>query len=226
MDNKGSVMRFISLDPSDLRIEALAPEKNNPGVFREVTFRAGEISYVMNVSDKVSALVIKNGVTIPVALPYQELKRMIYEPDFRAVSPLDLKPFTGAAVKGVLVPALADEFNDESGPSGDKQPGLQISAILRKNYSNETKRFDFPESFVTSYEALVSGTRAKNKLSVTVHFNQKKTRGPFGTGDAALDMPYEDFMAALIKAKKDGQESLDLGALFVANPKKYGFNPE
>ncbi|MCE9507277.1 MAG: hypothetical protein K8R48_03035 [Alphaproteobacteria bacterium] len=211
-------MRFISLDASDLRIEALVPEKNNVGVIRTILFRAGEISYVMDVSDKVSALVLKNNVTIAVALPYQELNRMIYEPDFRQASLLDLKPFTGPAIKDVLVPKLADEFNAPS------KSGLVISAILRRGSSNNAVGFDFSESDIASYSD-ESGTRSKTGHSVRIIFNAL-AKTPFGK-DAThhIDMPYADFMKELVNAKKNGLAKLDLCSLFVANPNRYGFDP-
>lgn len=218
MENKDHVMRFISLDASDLRIEALVPEKNNVGVIRTILFRAGEISYVMDVSDKVSALVLKNNVTIAVALPYQELNRMIYEPDFRQASLLDLKPFTGPAIKDVLVPKLADEFNAPS------KSGLVISAILRRGSSNNAVGFDFSESDIASYSD-ESGTRSKTGHSVRIIFNAL-AKTPFGK-DAThhIDMPYADFMKELVNAKKNGLAKLDLCSLFVANPNRYGFDP-
>jgi hypothetical protein len=217
MENKDHVMRFISLDASDLRIAALVPEKNNPNIFRAITFRAGEISYLMEAGEGVSALVLKNSVTVPVALAYQELNRMIYEPDFRAGNILDLTAVTGQAAKDVRVSRLADEFNAPS------KSGLVISAILRRGSSNSAVGFDFSESDIASY-ADESGTRAKTGHSVRIFFNDS-VKTPFGKeATHHLDMPYSDFIKELFNAKKNGLAKLDLCSLFVANPNRYGFN--
>jgi hypothetical protein len=219
MDNKDRHMRFISLDPSDLRIAALVPEKNNDGVFRTILFRAGEISYMMDVNVMVSILVLKSNVIIPVAMPLKKLEQMVYEPDFRAGDVLDLKPFTGETVKDAQVPELSDKFNTKS------KSGLFISAILRKGNSNNAVNFNFSESDVASYAA-ESGTRAKTSKSVKIVFNAS-VNTPFGK-DAShhLDMPYEDFIKELVSAKTKGLPKLDLCTLFVANPQRYGFDPE
>jgi hypothetical protein len=217
MDNKDRHMRFISLDQTDLRIEALAPEKNNAGVFHAIHFRASEISYLMEVNDKVSALVLKSNVTIPVALPHQQLDRMIYEPDFRAELVLDLKPVTGKIVKDV--PELADEFNTKT------KFGLAISAILRRGNNNTAIPFDFFEDDIKSYEP-VTGTRSKTTTGVKIVFNPS-VNPPFGKNESHhLDMPYEDFIKELFNAKAKKAQKLDLCALFVTNPTRYGFDPE
>jgi hypothetical protein len=217
MDKKDHNMRFISLDPADLRIEALAPEKNNADVFHTILFRLGEISYLMDVNAEVSALVLKNSITIPVALPYKKLEQMVYAPDFRTGDTLDLKPFTGETVKDVLVPSLADEFNAKS--------GLRISVMLRKLSSTSTIPFDFYESDIAQYISS-NGTKAKEGLSVKIVFNSSVKKLPFGENKAFIDMSYEDFMREFSAAKAAGQAKLDLIALFAAHPQKYGYKPE
>ena len=216
MENEGHRMRFISLDSSDLRITALAPEKNHADIFCKISFRASDIAYVREVNAAVSALVLKSAVTIPAALPFEELERMIYEPDFRADLVLDLKPFTGQAVKDVQVPTLSDEFNARS--------SLVISALLRQANSNSTARFEFSESDISSLEAFDTN-RSRSGCSVKIHFNSS-VKPPFGENSANLDMPYDDFLKALVETKKSGLTRLDLCALFVAHPRKYGLDPQ
>ncbi|MBI3441973.1 MAG: hypothetical protein HY052_09295 [Proteobacteria bacterium] len=217
----GKTLHFVSHDPSEVLIDALVPEKNNSNVFHRVSFKASVIDHVMQVNDAVSALVLKSNLTIPVAHPFQKLREMIYDPDLSAGQCLDLTPVTGLVVKDALVPALTDEVK----LSGEfnQSASLMINAILRKPGTNEVINCSFSAAAVSSYEPLVTN-RTKSGSAVAIHFNAA-VRDPFGTGKANLDMPYDDFIALLANAKNKGSTTLDLCAMFVANPDKYGFNP-
>ena len=203
-------------------IDALAPEKDDPNIFHPVTFKASSVDYIREVNDTVSALVLKSGLTIPVACPFQELKQMVYEPDLAAGPSLDLTPVTGPAVKDVMVARLADEvkISDEF----NQNSSLMISALLRKTSTNQVINCTFSEDAVSSYEPKET-PRAKSGLTITIHFNTA-VRDPFGTGEANLDMPYDEFITFLTDAKKKGSKTLDLCSLFAANPKRYGLNPQ
>ena len=158
--SKDPIIRFYSTDPSELLIEARVPEKNNPAVFHAIAFKANAVDYVMEVNDAVSALVLKSGVTIAVAHPFQKLKEMVYDPNFRSGPSLDLTAVTGEAVKNISLRRLADEFKTEA-------KSLKIRAFLREMYSNRTAQIDFSEADISSYEPS-SNTRAKTKESVTL----------------------------------------------------------
>ena len=213
MSNADDKISFSSLD-RDVLIEALAPQKG-ASEFHALIFRASAIDCLMEVNEKVSAIVLRNGITIPVALPYQKLKQSVYAPDFKDGPILNLLNETGHAAKDILVPGLSDEFNDKA--------GLVIRATLRKLGTNETVRMDFSEAAMLSY-APDSNTRSKTSHSVLVKFTPE-TNVPLNTQTAHIDMPYEDFMTYLDEAKKKGLKTLDLCTTFINNPKKYGFDP-
>ena len=215
MENVKRTPKIISLDQQDLLIDAMAAEKNDATAFHAIAFRSNTIEYLMEVNDTVSVLVLKSNLNIPVALPFQELKQMIYAPDLSAGAALDLTPVTGHAVQNVLVPALADTFNaKENAP-------LMIHATLRKYQSDLTVDFDFNENAIASYQ-VVNNTRAKLDSSVSITFNKAATTGPFGTSHAYIDMPYNDFVALIAEANKKGMKTLDLCKFFENNPLKCG----
>lgn len=210
--------RSFSTDPSDLLIDAAVCDKNNPGVFHTITFKVASIQYLTDVNEKASAIVLNGGTVIPVACPRVELKQMVYNPDLAAGLNLDLTPLTGQVAADIVAPALADEFN--------KKSGLTVHALLRKSSSDKVIHYTFSERDISAYEP-VEGTRAKCGESVMVYFNAASgKKGPFDDGKAMLDMPYQDFVERLTKAKSAGSSAVDFAALFVAHPGKYGFDCE
>lgn len=220
MADIGKGHSIYTYDPAALRVDAMAAEKNNAGVFHPVSFRTTAIEYVMEIKDGVSAMVLYSGVTIPVALPFEKLKQMIYEPNIRDGMVVDLMKVTGTAVKDVLAPKLAEKFNQQ-GPG--LKTALKIKAYLRANAENRFVEFSFYETDIASLTP-ETGTRSKTKKSVSIKFNTAVKKGPFGS-EALLDMPHEDYLLYVSSAKSQGVPELDLCKIFVDNPGKYGFNP-
>lgn len=216
-ENADSGFKILSVDQPEMLIEAFVPEKNNPAQFHRVAFKTSAIEYLMEINDRVSCVVLKNSLTIPVALSFRELKRAIHEPDFKTGASLDLTLITGKAVADIRMPQLADAFN-----AANNAKGMLIRAVLRKWQSNECVVREFYESDVASFE-IKTLTRSKSEESIQINFNASAEK-PFA-GGVILDMPHDDFFYYLNREKDLGSGTLDLCAVFASDQKKYGFNP-
>ena len=97
--------------------------------FSSFSFPDIEVSGVMDRGEKGSALVLRSGVEIPVALTYEQLEQKIYQPDG---SVIDLRTVTGEAAKS---PANTNQ----SPAPGDKMPDGTIYA----GFSPDTGRAMF-----------------------------------------------------------------------------------
>lgn len=182
------------------------------GEFRPISFAVTAVDGVVGVGDQGSALVLRSGITIPVALPYEVLEEKIYASDFREAV-LDLRDVTGNAALSVVSPKLAEKIEV-------KPEGFMIRALVRKRYSTETSVIEFRESDL----ALMTPedtNRSRCGRSVTLTFNAASKIRPF-EGVANLDMPYNDFIYCLSNAREQGLETLDLFNIFAKNPGKYG----
>ena len=83
----------------DRLIRVLVPDQHDSS-FHPSSFPESEIQSVDGLGEDRSALVLRSGVVIPVALPYEELEQKIYSPDIRTDSSvLDLRHATGNAAK-------------------------------------------------------------------------------------------------------------------------------
>src|SRR5260370_42273506 len=100
----------------------VADEKGNS--FLPTTFPETQVERVMGLGEDRSALVLRSGVKIPVALSYEQLEQKIYQPNFRNDGPaLDLRDVTGEATK----PKAPANTNQAPAP-GDKMPDGTIYA--------------------------------------------------------------------------------------------------
>jgi len=186
---------FTSRDVADRLIRAwIMDEKEN--CFRPFSFTSSAVDGMMGLDEKRSALVLRSGIKIPVALSHEELERKIYTPDFREPV-LDLRNVTGKA-------ALPPQFT--------------IRAFLRKPAQDNVVACAFLEAGIASIIA-ISGK------SLRIDFNAAAENPPFEDGGAILDMPQGDFIALLAAAKAQGQDTLDLCQVFRDNPQKYRFKP-
>lgn len=208
---------FTSLDSADRLITAVAAEKGNAGAFHPVIFRPDAVDHLMGINKKASAIVLKSGVIIPVALPLQELKEKIYAPSLIDGNEIDLTAVTGEVARAIVAPRLSDEFNTKA--------ELKIRAIIRQGGENTVKIVEFPESAIINFTEEGS-TRAIGKRSVNIAFNTAVMRAPFPGDNNFIDMRLSDFVQLLTEAKSSGQTMLDLVQVFTANPQKYGFVPE
>jgi hypothetical protein len=123
MAQPSSTVREISRSSGDrlIRVSIANPKGNG---FHSSTFPEAEIQSVDSIDEALSALVLRSGTVIPVAVPYEELEQKIYTTNFRTDGPvLDLRDVTGEATK----PKAPANTNREPGP-GDKMPDGTIFA--------------------------------------------------------------------------------------------------
>ena len=188
-------------------ITALVAEKHNADIFHEVAFDADKISLLMAVGEN-SAIVLDSNVTIPVAMPLDNLRTLT------GGYGGNLTDVTGPVAKNIKVPELTDAFNTKA--------KLTILAIVRKPGSDETAVIEFQEADIASVVS-EQVKRAASGESVKIVFNGAAFAiDPFGAGAVALDMPYKDFRQQVVDANAAAAEKLDLAALFVTNSTKYG----
>lgn len=85
--------------PGDRLIRVMAPFNQAAG-YRPQTFVLADVACVAGGEVDRSAIVLRSGAEIPVALPYTELEQKIYRPDFSTDGPvLDLREVTGEVAK-------------------------------------------------------------------------------------------------------------------------------
>ena len=114
----------ISSGHGDRLIRVLAANQKTKG-FNATTFSEIEIERVMEIDEDRSALVLRSGVEIPVAIPYEQLEQKIYQPNFRNDGlVLDLRDVTGEVAQAKPPPA-----NDSAEPKiGDRMPDGTVFA--------------------------------------------------------------------------------------------------
>lgn len=99
MTQPSSIAKELSSGHADRLIRVLIPHPTC-GDFYASTFHESEIRSVDAMGHDRSALVLRSGIAIPVALPYEELETKIYQPDLKNDGPvLDLRGVTGDAAK-------------------------------------------------------------------------------------------------------------------------------
>src|SRR5687768_16623046 len=156
--------KVFSPEDQDLLIEAKAPVSGGEG-YRRIAFRASYIDYLFEIDDKISGITLRNGVTIPVALSFSDLKTQVYAPDFRTGGSIDLTLVTGEAASSAPSVSLSAEFNPaRSGRLKEKEP-LMIRAVLRKPQSNDHIIHTFSESDIARM-GVEDNTRAVSGESV------------------------------------------------------------
>ena len=126
MTQQSPIVKELSSSSHSDRLIRVRVAGKKADSFSSFTFSDTEVSGLMDSGEKGSALVLRSGVEIPVALPYEQLEQKIYQPDFRTDGPvLDLRDVTGEAAK----PKAA---NGNESPAemkiGDKMPDGTVFA--------------------------------------------------------------------------------------------------
>lgn len=121
MAQPSTIAKELSSSHGDRLIRALIAEGKG---FLPATFSEIEVERVMGIGKQRSALVLRSGVKIPVALSYEQLEQKIYQPDFKNDGTmLDLRAVTGEAAK----PKAPANTNRAPAP-GDKMPDGTVFA--------------------------------------------------------------------------------------------------
>jgi len=123
MTQPSSIAKDFSSSRGDRLIRVLIANPKSKG-FSATTFAETEVERVMEMGEDCSALVLRSGAEIPVALSYEQLEQKIYQPDFKNDGPvLDLRAVTGEAAK----PKAPANTNQAPAP-GDKMPDGTVFA--------------------------------------------------------------------------------------------------
>ena len=204
---KGAVIKSLGGDDQDLLVEAQVPVAGAPGAaFCQIAFKASRIDYVYQAGDAVSAIKLNDGVQIPVALHFTELKKRIYDNDFRTGGSIDLSLVTGPVVKDQLFPKLSKAFNPAA---EDAEPAAADSDVAITMFVH-AKPDDRHFKLLTVQASQIS------------HFephSQRKDRETFvslkkaveGLTSFYVNMPITHFTYYLDNAKKSGETVLQLG---------------
>jgi hypothetical protein len=173
----------ISSSRGERRIRVLIAEGKG---FSAATFSEAEVERVMEIAEERSALVLRSGVKIPVALSYEQLEKKIYKPDFRTDGPvLDLRNVTGEAAKPK---ALAN--NNQAPAPGDKMPDGTVFAGISPDTNKPmyatpadaslTMKFNEAQEYAAKLDAHDhKDWRVPTKAELNVLFNNRAAIGGF-----------------------------------------------
>jgi hypothetical protein len=191
MTQPSSIAKELSSSHSDRLIRAMVADG---GVFLPKTFPETEVEGVMGLADDKSALVLRSGVKIPVALSYEQLEQKIYQPHFKNDDPvLDLRNVTGEAAK----PKAPANTNKAPTP-GDKMPDGTVFAGISPDTNKPmyttpadaslTMKFNEAQEYATKLDAHGhKDWRVPTKAELNVLFNNRAAIGGFnvtGSGPA------------------------------------------
>lgn len=204
---------FTMGNADDLIITAFAPVEGASGDWRQIAFKASQVDYVFQVDNDISAMTLKNGVTIPVVMSFERLRQTVYQPDMSTGSGIDLTLITGNAVRDVQAVRLSTKFNPvaEQETEGKKLPlvnkPLKIAVFVRQSEQQNFQMFFISDDRIDW--AKVEGVdQAKNGKATKLALLYDK--GPFGETSIMIDMPRPAFMELYNKAKMEGATELDL----------------
>ena len=179
----------ISNSRGDLIRVLAADEKGNS--FSPTTFPQTEVERVMGIDEDRSALVLRSGVKIPVALPYEELEQRVYMPDFRADGPvLDLRDVTGEVAKAKPAAANANEVTTGAPAIGAQMPDGSVYAGVSPDTNKAmfvtpadaplTYTFNEAQKYASQLDANGhQDWRVPTKAELNVLFNNRAAIGGF-----------------------------------------------
>lgn len=171
--------------------------------FHRIVFEKTSVDYVMEVRSGLSAIALKSGVKIPVAMDFIELEKRIYESDDPV---LDLRAQTGKSLRE-SVPELSREMEKNEGlkTTFEDKP-MAIAVFVRQAHEQNFKMFAFSDDDVSW--GGISGESGRN--GDCTHLPLLHKRGPFGEKEIIIDLPRPAFMELYNKAKMNGVTELDL----------------
>lgn len=190
---------------TDRLVSAHAPTEE--GGFAPVIFKSSRIDMLVGLGEGLSALRLDDGVTLPVALPLEDLKKRIYGDDFKDGGDIDLMAVTGEAAAEARRVKLSRGFNPaaEAGAETEAEKGIEITAFAHKE-ANDRK-----------FQLVRFNTANMVHFELHVHRPQKEIFVRMASGHAAsgfesfyLALPLTNFMWHLEEAKKGGRASVNL----------------
>jgi hypothetical protein len=185
MTDPNPIAKILSSSHGERLIRVLIANPKSKG-FSATTFSETEVERVMEMGDDLSALVLRSGTEIPVALSYEQLEKKIYEPDFRNDGPvLDLRDVTGEPAK----PKTPVNTNQAPAP-GDKMPDGTVFAGIspdtnKRMYATPADaslamKFNEAQEYATKLDAHGhKDWRVPTKAELNVLFNNRAAIGGF-----------------------------------------------
>ncbi len=195
--------RIYSLGDDELLIEAQAPIEGHQKEYRRMAFKASQVDYLYEIDDKTSGMVLANGIAIPVALAFAELKKQVYTPDLSTGANLDLSLVTGAAVAEARALRLSKEFNPAA--EAPKAEAGELNIVMYAHLGptdKEFRRVVLPESLIDHFEA------HSQRKDTEIYIALKDTLDDWDEMYAAVSLP--NFTWHIENAKKNGEAQLDL----------------
>jgi len=199
--------RIYSMGDGELVFEAFAPVEGKKDTFRRIAFRSENVDYLHEIDDTTSAITLKNGVTIPAAMPFEKLKRAVFDNDLSTGSFVDLSLVTGAAVGEVAAVRLSKNFNPAAeAPKADSKKPLEIIVFAHEQRTDRNfRRLTFTDAMIDSFEP-----HSERKDSET-YISLKKAVDDWE--DFYIAIPLNTFTYQLDEAKRRGASQLDLGEM-------------
>jgi hypothetical protein len=183
MEQPSSIAKDLFTSHGERRIRVLIAEGKG---FGATTFSEAEIERVMEIGEDRSAIVLRSGIKIPVALSYEQLEQKIYQPDFKNDGPvLDLRNVTGEAAK----PKAPANTNQAPAP-GDKMPDGTVFAGISPDTNKPmytspadaslTMKFNDAQEYTAKLDAHGhKDWRVPTKAELNVLFNNRAAIGRF-----------------------------------------------
>jgi hypothetical protein len=206
MKNFGKAKRFaLESGNEDLLIEALAPVEGRDE-YRSIAFRASRIDYLFSFDEKLSGIVLDNGVTIPVLLPFADLKKSIYNNDFETGSSVDLTLVTGKPVSEEKELRLSKKFNpaaEDAAPATETP--REIVAFAHMDASDRKfKLLRFRESDIAFFEPHSERKDRETFVRLKAGCNAD------GWNCFYISTPMHYFTWYLAEAQKEGRSLVDM----------------
>lgn len=201
---KSKILRLD--DNEDLVVTAYAPVEGASDKWRKIAFKASLVDYVYEIDDKLSGIVLKSGVTIPVNMKFEQLRENIYQPDLSTGNGIDLTLVTGKAVGEVQRLRLSKTFNPAAQEQAPGKPaGVEIIMFARAQKTDrEFRLVRVHESQIGYFEP--SATRKETETYVQLKDGQSID----GWTDFYVPLQLDHFAYYLNQARAQGSGSLDL----------------
>ena len=206
MKELGKAKRFFLEGDDDTLIEALAPVAGSDE-FRAISFRESRIDYLFAFDEKLSGIALLNGVTIPVALPFSELKDRIYGNDSGTGGGIDLTLVTGKPVAEEKALRLSKKFNPAADAAAAPSAGKPLEIVVFAHSEPTDRKFKllrFNESDMAYFEPHNNRKDKETFISLKPGFTVD------GLSKFYIAAPMHYFTFYLAKAKQEGQTVLDM----------------
>ncbi|MDI1227999.1 MAG: hypothetical protein PSY14_09975 [bacterium] len=211
--------KVFSMGNADgLIITANAPLEGASGGWRQMAFKASTIDFLFEIDKDISAMTLKNGVTIPVVMGFERLKKTVYEPDMSTGNGIDLTLVTGKVVGDVQTLRLAKKFNPvaaDAEKSAREESNLELVLFAHgKPVDREFRRIRVKQKDINYFEAHAD----RRETETFVQLRSGAEAG--GMSAFYVAMPLDHFTHYMNQALRDGDAVLDLSdRTRPANPK-------